>query len=381
MLKVLVAGVALCVAGFGDRRPARPNEVATPAAEARRPVRSDGPFRGLSVQLHCNSANPDVYDHYHALVPEVAKLGADTILFVVHAWQEHAGSLDLQLDPRRTPSERDIGRLCDLARTEGLRVILMPVVLLKQPRNNEWRGQIVPKDHNWDGWFRRYTQVMLHFAKLAERHQAAVLMIGSELIKAERYTARWRRLIEEIRQHYRGKLGYSANWDHYQTEKIGFWPELDYVGMTTYYKLADGPKPSEIEIEAHWKRIKSDILAFQKEVNRPILFTEVGWCSQEGAASEAWNYYHNQKATPEGHAEQAACYRTFLRVWAAEPVVGGIIWWEWDDTAGGRGDYNYTPRGKPAERVLRRWLAGKHRSDRADEKEPVPTAVDRGAPP
>jgi hypothetical protein len=152
-----------------------------------------------------------------------------------------------------------------------------------------------------------------------------MLMVGSELIKAEPYTDQWRRVIDEVRRNYRGKLGYSANWDHYQPEKIKFWDALDYVGMTSYYELAAGPNPGIEEIDANWAAIKTDIKAFQEQVKKPIIFTEVGWCSQEGAAHEGWNYYANQKATDAGRQEQALLYKSFMQAWSGEPGVGGVI--------------------------------------------------------
>lgn len=370
-LKVLVAAVALAVAWHVGRatRVANPAAIevasqptAPPLTFATRtaPLRSrlvrDGQFRGLAIQLH---GGRDVYDKYHRLIPEVADLGADTVLLVVPAWQDHAGSLDLHMDAHKTPDAQEVGKLCDLARDHGLRVILMPIVLLSNPRNNEWRGRIVPSDRDWNAWFKRYTQFVLHFAKTAERHRAEVFMVGSELIKAEPYTEQWRRIIAEVRQHYRGKLAYSANWDHYQIDKIGFWPELDYVGMTSYYELAAGPNPTIEELDAKWAKFKERILTFQREVRKPIIFTEVGWCSQEGAAHEGWNYYANQNATEAGHREQALLYESFIKTWARAPGVGGIIWWEWDLTKGGDDDHGYTPRGKPAERILREWFAGR----------------------
>jgi hypothetical protein len=365
-LKALVALVALAVAWqvghvsrVADEVPAEPGSLATPV----RPVPVGGQFRGMAIQLH---GGPDVYARYHRLIPEVADLGADTVLFVVHGWQDHAGSLDLHIDAQRTAHAGDVGKLCDLAKAHGLRTILMPIVLLSNARNNEWRGKIIPANREWDAWFRRYTRFVVHFAKIAERHHVEVLMIGSELIKTEGDLDRWRRVIAEVRQHYRGKLGYSANWDHYQTEKIGFWPLLDYVGMTTYYEFADGPNPSIGEIDASWAGIKTEIKAFQREVRKPIIFTEVGWCSQEGAAHEGWNYYANQKATQAGQKEQAILYESFLKAWSDDPGVGGIVWWEWDLSEGGKGDYNYTPRGKLAETLLRLWFANKPKFADAD---------------
>jgi hypothetical protein len=247
----------------------------------------------------------------------------------------------------------------------------MPVVLLDAPRNNEWRGKIIPANHDWDAWFKRYNTFIQHFATIAERHKAEVLMVGSELIKTETYTDRWKRIIQEVRQNYRGKLGYSANWDHYQTSKIGFWNELDYVGMTSYYELAHGPNPKREEVDQNWAAIKREILTFQREVRKPIIFTEVGWCSQEGAAHEGWNYYANQKATEAGQLEQAMLYEAFIDCWAREPAVGGIIWWEWDETGGGKTDFNYTPRAKLAEQVMRRHFARNSPGDLADKPGPL----------
>jgi len=341
-----------------DNTTARERPEAPAAAEPTPPpkVPQGGPFYGVAIQLH---GGTDVYEKYNGLIPEIAGLGADSVLFVVSAWQDHAGSIDLHMDVRKTADADAVGSLCDLAARNGLRTILMPIVLLSHPRNNEWRGRIIPADRDWDTWFRRYRQFIVRYAKVAERHNVELFMVGSELIKTEVYADRWREVIAEVRQHYRGQLGYSANWDHYQTEKIKFWDALDYVGMTSYYELADGPNPSAEEVDANWVRIKKGILAFQREVNKPIIFTEVGWCSQEGAAHEGWNYYANQKATEAGQREQALLYQSFIKAWDGEPGVGGMIWWEWDTTAGGAEDYSYTPRAKPAEAVLRDWFAGK----------------------
>ena len=43
--------------------------------------------------------------------------------------------------------------------------------------------------------------------------------------------------IAYVRQTFKGKLTYSANWDHYSG--IGFWDDLDLIGMNSYWKLGD----------------------------------------------------------------------------------------------------------------------------------------------
>lgn len=333
----------------------------TAPAEPMAPVRAisaAGQFRGLAIQLH---GGREIYDRYHELIPEVASLGADTVMFVVHGWQRHAGSLDLHVDPHRSADDEALGRLLDLAAVHGMRRVLMPVVLLKSPRTGEWRGKIIPPGHDWDAWFDRYEQFIGKYARLAEKHNVELLMVGSELIKSERQTKQWRETIASVRDVYHGSLGYSANWDHYQTTKIGFWDDLDVVGMTSYYKLANGPNPKIEELDRNWAKIKREILAFQREVDRPIMFTEVGWCSQEGAAREGWNYFANETATQAGQREQAILYESFMKAWTNEPNVKGIIWWEWNLSEGGATDYGYTPKGKLAETYLRLWLQNKPR--------------------
>lgn len=352
------------------RTAAVPETWADVARPAERPMRREvtGRLHGMAIQLH---GGDNVYDEYQRLIPEVAELGADTVLLVVHGWQTHAGSLDLHVDEERSAQPEALGRLLDLAAIHGLRRILMPVVLLKQPRNGEWRGKIVPPGHNWDEWFRRYKLFIGRYADVAERHGVEVFMVGSELIKTESYTERWRDVIADVRRRFSGRLGYSANWDHYQTSKIGFWPQLDVVGMTSYYELARKPRPRIDEIDANWERIKRNILSFQREVQKPIIFTEVGWCSQEGAAKQGWNYYANPTATDEGHREQAILYQSFLKTWSNEPGVGGIIFWEWTTSPGGRDDYHYTPRGKLAETILRLWFANQRPAAKPEDNAPA----------
>lgn len=230
------------------------------------------------------------------------------------------------------------------------------IILLSNPRGTEWRGVINPP--SWDDWFEQYTKFVVYFAKLAAENHVEVLSVGSELVSTERYTDRWRKVVREVRKHFPGKLTYSANWDHYKV--VEFWDELDLIGMTSYYKLSDQPNPTLETLMGEWAPIKKGILRWQKKSNKPLLFTEVGWCSQEGASIEPWNYYYKQEATPGGLEEQRRCYRAFMDTWKDAPEVGGVIWWEWNNTPGGPEDFNYIPKGKPAEKELRDWFKAMH---------------------
>jgi hypothetical protein len=179
------------------------------------------------------------------------------------------------------------------------------------------------------------------------------MSVGAELISTESFSDRWGRVIDEVRKIYHGKLFYSSNWDHYN--RVTFWDKLDWIGMTSYHKLADEENPKEEVLLKSWSKIKKDILTWRKGIGKPILFTEVGWCSQAGASIEAWNYYRHQTSSKAGLTEQKRCYDAFIRTWSNEKSLAGAMWWEWTTGGCGPKDFGYTPKGKPAEEVLKRW--------------------------
>ncbi len=308
-------------------------------------------WRGMAIQLR---QGPGALENYRPLVGEVAELGADTLLLSVAGYMEHARSQAIYIDARQTPSREDVMALIREARKNDLRTVLMPIVLLKHPRGSEWRGVIDPP--SWDQWWKDYRDFIKYFADIAREAQAEAFIVGSELVSSEKHTSEWETTVYTARAHFReGKLGYSANWDHYKP--VEFWHMLDFIGMTSYYTLADKKNPSIDEIAARWRPIHKEIMDWRQEVGKPLLLTEVGWCSQEGAAMSPWNYYQNMQATPAGLEEQRRLYEAFLQVWDGSPGLLGVIWWEWTDAPGGPGDFDYTPRNKPAEQVLRRWYA------------------------
>ncbi len=310
------------------------------------------PYRGLAIQVASGYYKP--LETYGPLLREAADVGANTVLLCVHGYMEHASSQSIFVDARKVPPPEDFKAIVRRGRELHLKVIIMPIVLLKNPRGSEWRGVIDPPD--WEDWWQQYEEFVLFFADIAREGGADGLIVGSELVSAEKYTGKWVKLIETVRKRFwGGKLGYSANWDHYRP--VEFWDQLDFIGMTSYFTLADKKSPSVQEIVDRWDPIRKDILAWQRRIGKPILMTEVGWCSQEGAGMAPWNYYQNQTATPAGLEEQRRLYEAFITVWNETPELMGVVWWEWDGSGGGPDDFGYTPKGKPAEQVLRQWFA------------------------
>jgi len=312
-----------------------------------RPCRT-GEFRGISLQLHNGQAETP----YETYVSEIARTGANTVNLVLHGYQEDAKSSSIFIDGRKTPSDERLRNLIRHAHREGLRVMLMPVVLLARRHGNDWRGKITPDP--WNDWWREYSLFLLHYARLAGQTGVDVFSVGSELISTETQTDRWKRLIAEVRKVYPGRLTYSANWDHYKVPQ--FWGDLDMIGMTSYFTLGEGTQPCLEDMLAKWKPIKSEILEWQKTIGRPILFTEVGWPNQISAAEFPWNYYASpDKPDPD---QQAACFESFFRTWRNEKAVAGFLIWEWrnhpNQPTDPKTDTSYCPVGKPAMRTVQK---------------------------
>jgi hypothetical protein len=238
------------------------------------------------------------------------------------------------------------------AKDRKLRVVLMPIVLLDLPQGTEWRGTIKPLD--WDEWFNSYRDMIKHFAYIAEDGHVDVLVVGSELVSTQDKYNQWVRTISAVRQIYKGQLTYSANWDNYM--QVPFWNHLDLISMNSYWALGKDKNASVEEIMKNWRAIQRDVLAFAQKQGKPLLFSEVGWCSLGNAASEPWDYTRTGDFDVDLEL-QKRLYEGFFRAWYGNPALGGFMIWNWEPGDGGEKDKGYTPENKPAEKVLRTWMA------------------------
>jgi len=311
------------------------------------PINSaDLPYRGVAMQLQ----RVDWTDEYKKSIDEIVDVGADTISLVVDSRQENVTSTRIYLDQRTTPSAENLLSLIKYAKDKKLRVVLMPIVLLDDP-GTEWRGTIKP--NRWEDWFNSYREMMAHFSWIAQAGGVDVLVVGSELVSSEDKLDQWTRTIDGIRSVYKGRLTYSSNWDHYKS--IPFWNQLDMMGMNSYYKLGNDRNVSVDEIVTRWHNIQKDLLSFAQSIDRPILMLEAGWCSLANSAHEPWDY--TQDSVPLDVELQQKLYEGYFRSWYGNPQMGGFMIWEWSPGDGGPADRGYTPENKPAEKVLKEWLA------------------------
>ncbi len=310
-------------------------------------------MRGVVLPLY--AADPE-FDYGSAL-EEIAGLRANAVNLVVVLMQDGAASLEIRAVEGRTPPDERVRTTIRQARANGLQVMLLPIVLLENPQGEDWRGNLRPEPAS--AWFAEYSDRLLHYARIAEEEGASWFSVGSEFASLEKETAEWKNLIAAVRAEFAGSLLYSSNWDHYRGPQA-WWGELDAVGLSSYYELTDTTDPSQDALDEAWIRWREQILAWRNAnvPELPVVFTEVGYPSVDGGTKYPWDYTVEGEADP---AEQAMGYRAFASAWHDRPEAGGFFFYKWlsfdaDDAL------SYSPRGKPAEAVLRAWyglLAGR----------------------
>ena len=190
-----------------------------------------------------------------------------------------------------------------------------------------------------------------------------MLCIGTELasMSGSAHAAQWANLIARIRGRYAGLLTYAANGVEPGDEftSVSFWDRLDLLGADVYTPLTDKTNPTRAELAAGWRknRYGHDMVAtlsnFQRAHGKPLVFTEIGYRSGDGANRAPWDWETSMANDP---AEQADCYAALYEAWSGEsPWMRGPFWWAWDVSPPLAGDTGYNPRGKVAEDVLRQW--------------------------
>jgi hypothetical protein len=88
------------------------------------------------------------------------------------------------------------------------------------------------------------------------------------------------------------------------------------------------------------------IQPFQQAVGKPILFTEVGYRSVDGAAIQPWNWRKGGNDNPQ---KQVNAINGLLEYWSAYPWFAGLHYWSWhsDPNCCGPGDTSYEVQNKP----------------------------------
>ncbi|MFC1548884.1 hypothetical protein ACFL5E_02885 [Candidatus Omnitrophota bacterium] len=283
-------------------------------------------------------------------IEKLASLGVEYLSICITHYQESFNSTRIKRTDQ-TPSKRSIKHVIRRAHKLGMKVMLKPHIdLIDKYDGTYWRADIgftIEKD--WKIWFEEYQEFIVSYARLARQMNVELLCVGTELSFTTQKDDEWRKIIAEIRKVYPGEIVYAANWDNYKN--IRFWDQLDYIGIDAYFPLTYTQDPSVADLKKGWEKWRHEIELWQKQINKPVIFTEIGYPSSSHAPYTPWKSGMNGNANPE---IQAKCYKAFFETMWDQPWLAGVYWWKWDTNTSAGGNYNrqFTPQNKPAQRIL-----------------------------
>jgi len=201
---------------------------------------------------------------------------------------------------------------------------------------------------------------MIHNAKFAEENNIELLCVGTELRSSlQMQPEKWKKLIIEIKEVYSGKLTYAANWDG-EFHDVTFWDDMDYIGIQAYFPLTSHADPSLKEIRVGWRRHVRELKKLSRLHDKPILFTEVGYRSDNTATIEPWVWGSALNDTinlPSNKVQNLAYEALFRELWDRD-WFAGMYFWQWhnnDKPNAQESAREFTPRFKPAENTMARW--------------------------
>jgi len=288
---------------------------------------------------------------YHEQLDRVRKSRAEWVSLLIRTMVDKVDSSEVDIRSSKTVPDTRLRETIAYAKKIGLHVGLLPIVLIRNIESkDDWRGTLRPKDPG--RFWRSYDAMLCHYLDIARETGVELVSIGSELCSLEPNADAWRRIIANARGRYPGWLTYSANWDHYDVPR--FFELLDQVGMSAYFELSTDKDASLEVLKRGWRRTRADLERAAKRIGKPLILTELGYASQDGANTAPWNYY---LATDKpDFREQADCFRAFAAVMGDATFLHGVYVYEFFEK-GGMDDTTYAIWGKPAWDVVTKFLA------------------------
>lgn len=310
-----------------------------------------------TIQGVCFSGSPNVVED--PVIQGVKSVGAEWICFIPYAYgPSKEGRITFDDHAGQWWGERSEGirAMVRMAKARGMKVMLKPHLWLG---HGTFTGRYAPDPSiGWEPFEQSYAEYVMHCAELAAELDVDLLCIGTELEKfvLER-TNFWQILIDRIGDVYKGPLTYAANWD--EVSDFPLWKRMTYIGVDGYFPLCSDETPTLAQLKAGWAQHVEILEELSVRNERPVLFTEVGYCCTATCAVEPWN--EDRNATRD-ESSQALAYSAFFEVFAELDWYAGCFIWKWFADGGSREERHgvgFSPQGKAAMVPLRKAFKGR----------------------
>lgn len=299
----------------------------------------------------------DPAGRFESNLQDATSLGASWVQIMFPSFQANHDSSSFPIADHRSPSRIAVEKACEMTRASGFKVALHPILLIQDPLDEHWRGQLDPVSRA--DWFDHYQRWIVSWSQLASECGVHLFFVGSELSSMQTDHERWNRILDSVRAEFRGPITYSGNWDCWRD--ISFAGRLDALGVNAYLPLTKDKDYRPEQLIQSLLPLRSQLHEWSMGSGVPVFFSEVGYPSHDRALEAPWDQYRGDQVDLEA---QKIGYETFIATFSRDEHVRGVFFYALHEE-GGLDDHGYTPAGKPAMDTLRQYF--RDRSDRHKE--------------
>jgi hypothetical protein len=249
------------------------------------PSRGTGFIAGVEFQSHYE---PNAPVFLQTALQNIQAIGSNWV-FLTPSWTYTSNNpLNFSEQPGKDAFWSDTVNSVTQARAINLNVALFPQPRFATNVNEFWRT--APRDPNWwNNWFDHYRAFAVHYADLANQSGAQAVVIGGDWITPALPAGtladgtpsgvptdaetRWKSVIAEVRQHFRGSIIFALPYDNgVIVAPVSILQDADAVYLLWFAKLSDQPNPNKADMLAEAGRLlDSNISPTQVQVNKPFI--------------------------------------------------------------------------------------------------------------
>ena len=249
------------------------------------PSRGTGFMAGVELQ---SSFEPNTPIFVPSALQNIQAIGSNWVILTPSWTYMRNNPVVFSEQPGKDAFWADTANSVAQARSINLNVALFPQPRFATNANDFWRT--APRDGGWwNNWFDHYRAFVVHYADLASLSGAQGLILGGDWIvpalpagkladgnpsgvpvDAE---TRWKNVIAEVRQHFRGNLLFALPYDTSVVEPpVNILRDVDAVYLLWFAKLSDQPNPSKGDmLNEAGRLLDNNISPVQVQVNKPFI--------------------------------------------------------------------------------------------------------------
>lgn len=250
------------------------------------PSRGTGFMAGIEYQTYYDPSTPTYND---LALQNILGLGANWVVYTPSWTYKRVTPNIFTEQPGKDPFWADTARAVTEARSRNINAAIFPQPRFAVDANDFWKN--APRDGNWwNDWFEHYRAFAIHFADQATLSGAQALILGGDWIlpalpsgtladgtssgaPADAET-RWKNLIAEVRQHFRGSVLFAVPYNSINfVPPVNILKDADGVYLLWFAKLstvASAPNKTDMITEAG-KLLDQNIAPVQVQVNKPFI--------------------------------------------------------------------------------------------------------------